>query len=500
MGALAQVYQRCIVPRTDDHLTWVKAWENSDDETSQALREADLIVEQVLSTPLKLTLDQFETEAAVLQVPNILNGFLWPYAGEAHPLNDSIPNRPQGPFGPDLSDRFLNKLIRAGVNPDEALTTYMDMDVVKIAHVERFYEISVGWQRSLDERCGFDFAGLIERSFRDEHLFAQPGHPNLRFSRHFIATVFRRMGVRGDAIEQAIASLYEPPFPRGELPIHPKIATFFELKWIKPDHKYFGFTGESFTFEEYFNRYLKYYWNDKLFQSTIRARDPNLAEADVSPLIDDLREALGSSSGSSAGYFVLAKLLIRQGEGDKAIDFFRKSLALGGLREDEYHQIAEFSVARREFPEAERFVRSGIDAFPGSGELYHWLAIILARRGWETESILASRHALYLSPHHPFYKDHLANTLAAVGEFAEAEETIKAAIALKPTAWGLHFNLSRILMKQGRWADAIGPAERAIECDPDQAAVRKHIELLNERARQSLVAMTTISAEPIFVN
>jgi hypothetical protein len=62
-------------------------------------------------------------------VPLLAGGFLWPFAGQPHPRNESFWFMPSGPYDGEMGDSYLNRLIDKGASPPEAVAQYLTLDV-----------------------------------------------------------------------------------------------------------------------------------------------------------------------------------------------------------------------------------------------------------------------------------------------------------------------------------------------------------------------------------
>ncbi len=70
-----------------------------------------------------------------------------------------------GPYGAELGDLFLNRMIAAGTPPDQAVAEYL-RSTCPLRRIDRMLELLLEKQRNRDAACGFQIADHIEAQFR----------------------------------------------------------------------------------------------------------------------------------------------------------------------------------------------------------------------------------------------------------------------------------------------------------------------------------------------
>jgi hypothetical protein len=292
MQAMMQLYQRFVAGRTGDRLRHVPSYADLTDDGRKAIEEADVVVEQLLDLKPKADTDGLSTATARLYIPMVTAAFLWPFAGQPHPKNAACPFLTGGPYGGEASDSYLNRLILSGTDPEEAVETYVNLDVRKRVNLDRLFELVMDRQRSRDEATGYDIAGVIEGHFRTEQIFLSPYHPNTRVSIALATRFFEQLGADRADIERMRAQTNITPFPKGELPVHPAVARHFGLTYVTPDRRYRFMNEGLFTFREYALRYMRYEWNDALEEGMSLTHN-----RDYGPAMARLRQGLERSPG-----------------------------------------------------------------------------------------------------------------------------------------------------------------------------------------------------------
>src|SRR6202040_758312 len=110
-------------------LTFIESYEDIAEQDRIAIANADLVIEQVQNFKPKADIAGVGTLAEPVLVPVANCGFLWPFAGQPHPNNPSRSYLETGPYGAELSDAWLNRMIKRGVDPETAVDRYLALDV-----------------------------------------------------------------------------------------------------------------------------------------------------------------------------------------------------------------------------------------------------------------------------------------------------------------------------------------------------------------------------------
>ncbi len=223
-----QIYRDFIAPVTGETVRWVSAATRANQVDLRHINEADVVVSQVFNVERATTAAGMRPDALKVEFPALFVGFLWPFSGQAaHVRNLNTAFIPVGPYDAQVGDTFLNKLIQEGVAPDEALRRYREVDMARVARLDRLTELQLGAQAARDERTNFSFARRIGAQFRNTPLFLTSSHPELSQMVTLTHGVFERLGVPEDLLNRAIQAQRVPPFPPTALPLHPSVIRHF---------------------------------------------------------------------------------------------------------------------------------------------------------------------------------------------------------------------------------------------------------------------------------
>ena len=132
--------------------------------------------------------------------PWVTGGFLWPFAGAPHPLNERLPFLKVGPFPGEFGDNYLNRRILAVLHRRRRWRNTWRL-YNSVRNLDRLFELFMDRQRRRDQLTGFSIADIVSGRFRDEQLFFSPNHPDLRICMAVAEQLFQKIGVPQDRIE-----------------------------------------------------------------------------------------------------------------------------------------------------------------------------------------------------------------------------------------------------------------------------------------------------------
>lgn len=106
------------------------------------------------------------------------------------------------------------------------------------------------------------------------------------------------------------------------------------------------------------------------------------------------------------------------------------------------------------------------------GQDYYEQALEAYRSENYLQALVQSRKAVRENSNNPFYLHICGLSLAALGQFSEAEDKLLLAISLKPDEAAFHYDLGFIKVQQNKHADAIEPLQKAVELKTDNLMAR----------------------------
>ncbi len=341
--ALFGAYRDWIAPERDETVHYVPAYEDADEAAKDRIRQADVVALQVTDTEQKVSLADQQITGRVVMFPMVTAFFLWPFHNGSHPRDKDIPPTYYKTFTGECGDRWLDKRIARGDEPQAILERYRDLDVVKEANLDRLVELAATQQRQRDARADMGLGDYIMANLASEQVFEHMHHPNLRLFALMVREVFSRMDSSSAQIERALSHYRFSPLPAYGAPVHPRIAEHLGLKWASNDLQYRFVYGERVTWNQYCQRYIAHDWNEPLHRCLALARQ-DLSQAELEALAADL-EAASARYESSEGYCTLSDTLQRLGDLTGSLAAIRRAVSLEPLWSEYAIRHAKLLVA-----------------------------------------------------------------------------------------------------------------------------------------------------------
>jgi tetratricopeptide (TPR) repeat protein len=465
--AMAGLHKRFVAGRTRDVIQIVASYRDITEEDRSAIESADLIVEQLFDVKPQVDVGGLATTTPRIFIPMVTATFLWPFAGSPHPRNVSCPFLPGGPYPGEASDSYLNRLILAGVEPEEAVEDYANLDVNNRVKLDRLFEIVLDRQCSRDASADYRIADVIEQHFRTEQIFLSPYHPNVRVATALAAQLFEKLGARRDEIDRMQYCTQITPFPKSELPIHPGVGRHFGINFVTPDRRYRYMNEGSFTFREFALRYMRYEWNEVLEEGMhfVHIGQPEQAR-------QRLLLGLERSPNSAGGYNALGHALARLGAVSDSIIASRRAVELEP--EAAPYRAALGNVLRQagHLDDALIQLRAAVEAEPAEVHYRVLLAHLLRQLGDIKAAVEHMREAIRLEPYSASLQADFSSFVEANGERESAIAALQISVAMEPANESLQQRLAQLLGRLDRIDEAIEIARAAVGLFPESTSAR----------------------------
>jgi tetratricopeptide (TPR) repeat protein len=477
INAMGQLYRRFAAGRTGDTVEHIPTYQDLSEKHRIAIEQADVVVEQLFDLKQQADTTALPTTTPRLFIPMVTAAFLWPFAGSPHPKNTGYPFLPTGPYDGEAADSYLNRMIAAGTDPEEAVEAYANLDVNKRVNLDRLFELVMDRQRARDAAAGYQIADIMEQHFRTEQIFLSPYHPNVRIATALATQLFEQLGAERKDIELMRHCTRVTPFPKGELPFHPGVCRHFGLDFVAPDRRY-RFRNEGFfTFREFALRYMRYEWNEALEEGMHLAHTGKTEEARLRLVV-----ALKRSPLSAAGHNSFSHIHNRQGARDDAVASARRAVEIEPGSASYIVHLGEMLRQIGEGDAALEAVRSAVIIDPVEPHHHFLLAHLLRQRGELTAAREHLQEAVNLDPYSAKFQAELAEFTEAKGDSESALDAVLAAIALAPDDLDIRYRLIRLLGRMNRLQEAVDAARSAAALAPDSA--RAHTVLSDLLLRQ----------------
>jgi Flp pilus assembly protein TadD len=487
------LYNEQFQPITGDTTEMVVNFVDLTERGSRALQDADIIVAQAMDAEQSVSLDTIDTQARTVEFPLVTGLFLWPFfSGQPRVGNAPLPYLADGPYGQQFGDRWLDKKIVAGVEPDDIVEEYLALDVAKAVNLDRLYDLVMERARQRDRRTGFAIAPVIENGFRDRQLFMSPANPELELFRLMAAGVYRQLGISATAVNAILDTLWRSPFPIADHPVHPSVARHFGLEFVGPDTRYRTVSGERLTFREWVVRYVHYRWNDTLLEACSKASRIRRFDDEAEAVLAQIEDGLAQSDGSAFGETSSAHLLKLKGDLGGAIAATKRACAFDPSNPQIVGTLAIFLAEAGKLDEAEEAARRLVAGWPHYADGWNRLGVILERLGRPAEAVLAIAEAVRLAPRDLSYRKHLAAVLTRAGDRERARDVLADALATMSDQVDLSIDLSRLLADMGDLDGALVVARNAVRLDPGNASVKAHLANILIRRRDHIAASNVL--------
>jgi Tfp pilus assembly protein PilF len=154
-----------------------------------------------------------------------------------------------------------------------------------------------------------------------------------------------------------------------------------------------------------------------------------------------------------------------------------------------------------DLPGAEQIFRSIVESEPRAHPAWNALSVVAVRSGFPELALERAKHALELDRRNPRYLNNLGVAYGELGLFADCEQALRRALKVKPAYAEGHFNLGKVLHKQGRRDEALRAYERAYAMEPEFPGLRTALLHMYcktgraERARAVIAALEEAGGE-----
>jgi tetratricopeptide (TPR) repeat protein len=404
--ALSGAYSMWIAPQRGETVHHIPAYEDADETAWERVRQADVVVLQVTDTEQKVSLTDLQTRGRVVMFPMVTGFFLWPFVGGAHPRDATIPSPLRKIFTGEFGDRWLDKRIAQGEDPQALCERYRDSNVVREGSLDRLMELVMLKQQERDARADMHLGDYIMAHLGSERLFLHVHHPDLGLFAQIVREVFPRIGCTSAEIEQALSHYRASPFPPEEHPIHPRIAEHLGLRWAHHDLRYRLPFGERATWDVFCQRYVAHDWNEPLQHCLARCHR-DLPRNELETLASEL-EAASARYDSSEGYFGLCDTRWRLGDLRGSLEAVRRAVSVEPF-------ALNFATRHAELLSANGYLDEGLAAAedvvawqPQYAQARILLFEIYDQLGRTRDALREARAALTLAPDHPHVVRRLA--------------------------------------------------------------------------------------------
>lgn len=179
-------------------------------------------------------------DAQAIILPNLFFKGYWPFWTNAFK-------------GIDFADSLLEKLLAAGLSPEDALRLYLKGDPALLGDVEAVAEDSLAREEAKEADDPIRTAHILRERWREEQLFLTVNHPGHVLLFHVAEELLRLLGL--GPLPESVRKAYVHPQEEFWLPLHPALGPRLGLGFASRERRYPVF-GASLTHQEYTAAYL----------------------------------------------------------------------------------------------------------------------------------------------------------------------------------------------------------------------------------------------------
>jgi tetratricopeptide (TPR) repeat protein len=466
--ALCRVYNSLICEDGEQPAHYVSSNVPFGDKERALLSAATAIVNQVFSFEQAATLPQSGLSAKIVDFPYMAGLFLWPYATEDHAKRQYFPEAKAHPYDAEIGDAFLNRLIRQGMNTEDAVEKYTSMDILKIASVERRADIIFHQQKAREAETEVKVYGFMQENLSRPDLFLTRGHPGLPLLLHLARQVFELLDIPGHSIGRLNYTLIRVPDHINQAAIHPAIAKFFGLEDEGCDQLYDQYYGR-YNFAECARRYMNYEWNRPIVEGIYFGDHGHNDRA-----VQCLTEGLLAEPNSAPARQMLGRVLERMGRLEEAVRAMRIACELEPSNPYFAIHCSYALLASGDIDSAEATLRNALTFNPNFPDLNITLSHLLTKRRQIPAAIETAERAVKYSAKVRTMLPHLGRLLMSNQEFDRAVEICSRAVRTDPQDAALHFALADAYWRAGQAAAALNACDQAITLAPSEVRYRIH--------------------------
>ena len=165
------------------------------------------------------------------------------------------------PFGDGNADPIAASLAGTAMTDDALFDAYMELTETAALDLDALLSADLAACRADDAACDIQLASFIGAQFRDRCLFAAPTERDTPVVHEIVRQLLNTLAEfgAGDAatLHAALDRLLTGwRASKHALPIHPRVARHFQLRWWAPDLRY-RMLGNEVTFRDYILRTIR---------------------------------------------------------------------------------------------------------------------------------------------------------------------------------------------------------------------------------------------------
>ncbi len=219
---------------------------------------------------------------------------------------------------------------------------------------------------------------------------------------------------------------------------------------------------------------------------------------DASAATNDLLEALKLSPETPNDILLAAGLAEQAGQYDDAEAAYRRLLAKDPTSAPANAGLAHLMIRKKQYPEAEKFLRSAMEKLPDDPTLTAQLATVLtAEDKAEALPLLQKLHAAH--PDDVSITGMLADVLGVAGDIAGSDELYVKLLAASPNDADLLVSHGQNLVRLGKDTEAVATFDKATRIDPANSDAWSGLAFASSKIKQPTVTLHALSMRSKFL-
>lgn len=187
------------------------------------------------------------------------------------------------------------------------------------------------------------------------------------------------------------------------------------------------------------------------------------------------QHAVDTTSDNYLAYNNLGFYYSGKGQIDKAMENYRKSIAIKPTYEDALNNLGYALAGRKQFLEAIPYYKAALRSAPRQVEVHNNLGNALSELGRIDEAIAHYEVALGQDPEHADAHNNLGIALAMQGKLEEAINHFQQAIRFKANYASAHGNLGNAYAVQHRLPEAMAQYQECLRLNPKDAQAHNNL-------------------------
>ena len=215
-------------------------------------------------------------------------------------------------------------------------------------------------------------------------------------------------------------------------------------------------------------------------------------ENDAAAASEDLLQALKLSAETPADTLLAAELAERAGQFEAAETAYRRVLAKEPKSAAANAGLAHLLIERKQYPEAESFLRTALELAPDDAVLTAQLATVLAAQD-KAEAIPLVEKLHQQHPQNDAITGMLAKLLAQAGDEVASDQLYIALLAAHPDDAALLVGHGQNLVRQLKMAEALTVFDKATKADEANADAWSGLAFAASRTEQPAIALHALT-------